>query len=97
MTTNYPNSESNDLYTREFLVRVPIAFLQDSQTRNDKQPSIVVSFVVSCISMVGMIIYQQATIRTLGWDFRLVILVLLTGVVSFALTSIFKTLIFGEK
>jgi hypothetical protein len=97
MTVNYPKTEPNDLYTRYFLVRVPIASPQDSRAGKRKQPSTVVPSIVSCLSMAALIVYQLTPIRVLLWDIRTLILVIITGVVSFALTYIFATLFFGEK
>jgi hypothetical protein len=97
MTVNFPKTEPNDLYTRDFLVRVPNAFPQDSQSSKRKQPSNVVPCIVSCFSMAAMIVYQLTPIGVLMWDIKTPILVIITGVVSFALTYIFATLFFGEK
>jgi hypothetical protein len=47
--------------------------------------------------MAALIVYQLTPIRVLLWDIRTLILVIITGVVSFALTYIFATLFFGEK
>lgn len=97
MAAKYPNTEPSDLYTRDFLVRVPVAFQQDSQLNQEKQHSTVRSFVVGCLSIAAMVVYQLTTNRFLTWDFNTWILVLITGVVGFALAHIFGTLFFGEK
>lgn len=97
MTANFSETEPDELYTRDFLIRVPKAYPQDSQTTKGKRPSNVLSFVVSCFAMAAMFIYQLASIRAAGWDNKMVILVFLTGVVSFALAHIFTTLYYGEK
>ena len=97
MAVNYPKTEPNDLYTRDFLVKVPIAFPQDSHAGKKKRPSSVVPFIVSCLSMAAMIVYQLTPIRVLMWDIKTVILVLITGVVGYALAHIFKTLFFREQ
>lgn len=97
MTANYPHTEPNDLYTRDFLIRVPNAFPHDSQPNKGVQHPFLLSFVASCLSMVAMVIYQLIKIRIFSWDLKMWILVLITGVVSFALAHIFETLFFGEK
>ena len=97
MAVNYPNTEPNDLYTRDFLVKVPIALPQDAHAGKRKQPSIAVPCIVSGLSMTAMIVYQLTPIRVLMWDIKTVILVLITGVVGYALAHIFGTLFFGEK
>jgi hypothetical protein len=97
MATNYPITESSDLYTRDFLVKVPYAFPQATPPTERKQTSFLMSFVVSCLSMAGMIIYNLTPIHGIVWDIRTLILILTTGVVSFTLAHIFLTLFFGKK
>lgn len=97
MAANYPNSEPNELYTRDFLVRVPNAFPQDSRPNNGKNHSIFLSIVVGCLSMAAMVVYQKSIFRVFIWDFKMWVLVLITGVVSFTLANIFESLFVSEK
>jgi hypothetical protein len=97
MAANYPNNEPNDLYTRDFLIRVPNAFPNDSRPNKEKQHSILLSLVLSCLSMAAMVVYQQKVLRIFDWDFKIWGLVLITGIVSFALENIFESLFVDEK
>jgi hypothetical protein len=97
MTANYSDSEPDDLYSRDFLVRVPKSLTQDSQPIEGRQPSPWLSLMVSGLSMMAMGIYQLATSRVFAWEFDNWILVLITGVAGFALAHIFGTILFGEK
>lgn len=97
MAANYPNREPDDLYTRDFLVRVPNASPQDSRHNEGHHQPALLPLAVSCLSMAAMVIYQITRIRVIAWDFNIWILVLFTGAVSFAMTHIFVTLFFGEE
>ncbi len=91
MAANYPNREPDDLYTRDFLVRVPNASPQDSRHNEGHHQPALLPLAVSCLSMAAMIIYQLSLIRVFVWDLKMWILVLFTGGVSFALAHIFVT------
>jgi hypothetical protein len=97
MAANYPNNESNDLYSRDFLIRVPNAFPQDSHPLKEKQHSNLLSLGVSSLSMAAMIVYQQSKFHVIVWDFKMWVLVVITGVVSFALANVFESLFVDEK
>ncbi len=96
MSAIYPNPESDDLYTRDFLVRIPNLLPQDSRHHKGHRLSASLPLVVSCLSIAAMVVYQLTRIRVIAWDFNIWILVLFTGAVSFAMTHIFVTLFFGE-
>lgn len=97
MAANYTPTEPNDLYSREFLIRVPNVYPQDSPPNKGNQRSIMSSSIVGCLSMAAMVVHQLTQIGVFEWDIKMVILVVITGVVSFALTRIFETLFFGGK
>jgi hypothetical protein len=97
MPPKHPDAEPDDLYTRDFLIRVRNTVQRDFHSDKGKSHSSVLSFAVSGLSMVAITVHQLATIRVIAWDIQLIFLVLITGVVSFALTRIFETLFFGER
>jgi hypothetical protein len=96
MPLKHPDAEPDDLYTRDFLLRVPNTVPRDFHSDKGKSHSSVSSFAVSGLSMAVIAVHQLTTIRVIAWDVQLIFLVLITGVVSFALTRIFETLFFGE-
>jgi hypothetical protein len=97
MAANCPDLEPDDLYTRDFLVRVPNASPQDSRHNEGHHHSALLPLAVSCLSMAAMIIYQLTLIRVFAWDIKIWMLVLFTGGVSFALAHIWITLFFSEE
>lgn len=97
MTANYPNLEPDDLYTRDYLVRVPNASPLDSRHKEGRRHSALLPLTVSCLSMAAMIICQRTGIRDFTWDIKIGMLVLFTGAVGFTLAHIFVTTVFGEE
>jgi hypothetical protein len=97
MNTNNLSPESNDLYTRDYLIRVP--YVQPQQKDSSRIPGfpIWVPLMLSCLSIVVMVVYLLKTNRIMVLDFSTGILLLITGIVSFAMVHIFGTIFFGDK
>ena len=96
MNIKKTNSLNNDMYSHDYLVRVPYVFPHRPYSSKATRYPIWASLLVSGISMTAIVIYRLNANRVMVLDLDDWILMLITGVVSFALARIIGTIFFGD-